>query len=344
MLLNNLNSSAGWQIPIKIFVVLQAPGILTALLIVMAIMGVRPESLSADEPARSEPTPEHLQFVREKVQPLLQARCAECHGRVSEARGGLRLTSRTAMLQGGDSGAVIVPFKPEDSLLISAVRYESFEMPPRSRMPEQEVHILEKWIEMGAPWPAENETADADRMLEQQHEFPLEERLKSHWAWHPIQSPAVPEIDDPLWAKNEIDHFIGHKLQLAGLRPSPDADRRVIMRRLYFDLIGLPPTLAEQDQFLNSSKDDDTAIAELVDQLLASEHFGERWGRHWLDLVRYAETLGHEFDYPLPYAWKYRDYVIRALNQDVPYDQFVKEHIAGDLLPVPRKNTRHGFN
>ena len=344
MLPNNLHPFALGQVATHLFAVSQSRRFLLALVLGIAITGGSLASLSADELPAVNPTPQQLQFVRDKVQPLLQARCAECHGRESEARGGLRLTSRSAMLQGGDSGAVIVPHKPDDSLLISAVRYESFEMPPRSRMPEQEVLILEQLIEMGAPWPAETDTSDSDAMPEQRHEFPLQERIKSHWVWQPIQSPAVPEIDDASWAKNEIDQFIGHKLQLAGLRPAPDADRRVIMRRLYFDLIGLPPTVEAQDEFLNSSKDDDAAIAELVDQLLASDHFGERWGRHWLDLVRYAETLGHEFDYPLPYAWKYRDYVIRALNQDVPYDQFVREHIAGDLLPEPRKHPQHGFN
>jgi hypothetical protein len=284
---------------------------------------------------------ERMAFVRAKVLPLLESRCFECHGPEHEPKGGLRLTSVASMLTGGDSGAAIEPGMPDNSLLIQAVRYESFEMPPRTRLPAEEVAILEQWIRDGAHWP-EDLTAAAGPT--EKVAFPLQERIAAHWAWKKIEPPPVPDTNDSDWPETDIDMFLFDKLHAAGLDPAPDADRRVILRRLYFDLIGLPPTVEQQDRFLNDPADTPTAIATLADQLLASPHFGERWGRHWLDLVRYAETLGHEFDYPIPHAWQYRDYVIRAINADVPYDQFVREHIAGDLIEKPRKHPTRGFN
>lgn len=282
---------------------------------------------------------EHLQYVQQKVLPLLEARCFECHQDAASHKGGLLLTSRKAMLRGGDSGAAIVPGKPEESLLIEAVRYEGFEMPPRSRMPDEEVAIFEKWIADGAHWPAELDADDG-----QVTEFPLEARRKSHWAWQMVTDPTVPGVSNPHWARTDADRFLQAELDAQGLKPAPDADRYTLIRRLYFDVIGIPPTVAQIQAFVADERDDDAAIAAVVDSLLASPRFGEHWGRHWLDLVRYAETLGHEFDYPLPHAWRYRDYVIRAFNADVPYDQFVTEHIAGDLLTSPRRHPTEGYN
>ncbi len=286
-----------------------------------------------------------LKWVQEKVQPLIQSRCGECHSLKDGAapaslKGGLSLVSRQSILRGGDSGPAIVPFHPEQSLMISAVRYESFEMPPRSRLPEEEIRILEKWIQLGAPWPQSELPSD---LTSEKEEFPLAARKAAHWAWKPISSPKVPVIDSP-WAETPIDSFVLSGLKNSGLEPAADADRRTLIRRLYFDLTGLPPTVEQQEKFFNDPSDTQSAISELADQLLQSPHFGERWARHWLDLVRYAETLGHEFDYPLPYAWQYRDYVIRALNMDVPYNQFVTEHVAGDLLAEPRRHPELGFN
>ena len=172
--------------------------------------------------------------------------------------------------------------------------------------------------------------------------FDLEKRRKEHWAWQSIARTAQPKVQDASWPINTVDYFILSKLEAAGVKPAPTADREVLLRRLYFDLIGLPPTLAEREAFLKDNSED--AYAKVVDRLLASPHFGERWARHWLDLVRYAETLGHEFDYPLQNAWRYRDYVIRAFNQDVPYDQFTMEHVAGDLLAQPRLHPTEHFN
>jgi len=298
------------------------------------------EPVKADTPAASA-NAEKIKFFREKVLPLLESRCFECHGPDSEKKGDLNLSSRASALAGGESGAAIVPEKPDESLLIQAVRYEGFEMPPRSRMPDEEIEILSQWITDGAVWPE----GDAPKTEEKaKTAFPLQERIASHWAWKKIERPAVPEVNQTDWPASDIDRFLLAKMEDAGITPAPDADRRTILRRLYFDLIGLPPTIEQQDQFFNDPADTPTAMEKVVDELLASPQYGERWGRHWLDLVRYAETLGHEFDYPLPYAWRYRDYVIRALNADVPYYDFVREHIAGDLMQEPRRNPELGFN
>lgn len=300
-------------------------------------------ALSADEtnvPA-SLVSDEQAEYFRSKVLPLLESRCHECHGDQDDIEGELRLTSRKAMLKGGETGPAIVPSDPDRSLLIQAIRYESLQMPPRSKMPDEEIRILEKWISDGAPWPSENES---HAIPKEKEKFPLEERIASHWAWKQIERPAVPAVKQTEWPAGDIDRFLLAKMEEAGIAPAADADRRAILRRLYFDLIGLPPTNAQQDQFLKDPAELPVAVGKVVDELLASPRFGERWARHWLDLMRYAETLGHEFDYPLPYAWRYRDYVIRALNADVPYDQFVREHLAGDLMEKPRRNPELGFN
>ncbi|MCA9034081.1 MAG: PSD1 domain-containing protein [Planctomycetaceae bacterium] len=314
--------------------------------------------LSAAAPSRSDESAtkkdaanaEAMEFVRTRVQPLLQSRCGECHGG-EEVKGGLRLSNLHDILRGGDSGPAVEPGKPDESLLISAVRYESFEMPPRTRMPDAEIELLENWISMGAPWPDSGDDPPHKVAEGERAGFPMQERIESHWVWQPIGDPEIPSLeafDASLnaseWVRTDIDRFILQALQGRKLKPAGDADRRAILRRLYFDLVGLPPTIDQQQRFYNDPDSDDDAIARVVDELLLSPHFGERWGRHWLDLVRYAETLGHEFDFPLPYAWKYRDYVIRAINADVPFDQFAREHIAGDLLPNPRFNSEHAFN
>jgi hypothetical protein len=301
-------------------------------------------SVSAQEDTTDQPQISSAQrtFVETKVIPLLEARCFECHGDIDEeVGGGLYLTSRKSLLTGGDSGPAIMPGDSAASLIIEAVRYESFEMPPRTRMPKEEVDILVRWIDDGAPWP--EDLAKSNRG-EERTEFPLEARKQSHWAWHPIVDPEVPQVTHQTWPTDDIDRYILSRLEAAELTPASDTDRQTLVRRLYFDLIGLPPTLQQARQFIDNPAPDQQAIAELVDQLLNSPHFGERWGRHWLDLVRYAETLGHEFDYPLHGAWRYRDYVIRAFNADVPYDQLMREHIAGDLLPSPRRHPTDDFN
>ena len=297
------------------------------------------EGHAADEkPVTERTTPKFdapaVEFFQKKVQPLLQARCYECHSKdAKRLEGGLRLDARPLVLKGGDSGPSVEPGKPDDSLILSAVLYESFEMPPKGKLPAGEIAILKKWIELGLPWSEDGLTTDVVT-----EEFPLEARRQSHWAWQPIRNADAPKVSHAGWPRSTIDRFIIAKLDEHGLEPAADADRRTLIRRAYFDVIGLPPSPEEVQQFLNDKDETPAAFEKVVDRLLKSPHFGERWGRHWLDLVRYAESLGHEFDYKLKYAEHYRDYVIRALNDDVPYDQFVREHVAGDLLSKPRRN------
>ena len=296
---------------------------------------------AADEPAKEAGDDAKATFFREKVMPLLESRCFECHGPDSEAKGDLKLSSRKTMLAGGETEPAIVPGKPDESLLMQAVRYEALEMPPRSKMPDEEIEILRQWIADGAIWP---DDGTPEAVEKPQAVFPLQERIALHWAWKKIERPSVPAVKQADWPASDTDRFLLAKMEEAGITPAPDADRRALLRRLYFDLVGLPPTIEQQDRFFNDPAETPVAMEKVVDELLASPQFGERWARHWLDLVRYAETLGHEFDYPLPYAWRYRDYVIRAINADLPYNEFVREHIAGDLMTEPRRNPELGFN
>ncbi len=286
-----------------------------------------------------QPTGEQLEFFEKQVRPLFATHCYSCHSvKAEKLQAGLLMDSRASLLQGGDSGEAIVPGDVDGSLLIEAVRYESYEMPPKGKLSADDIKTLERWVEMGAPWPDEAApTGESSAEV-----FDLQQRKADHWVWQPIQSPAIPEVADTKWPHDELDHFVLAKLEEARLTPSCDADRTALMRRLYFDLIGLPPTPEQAGKFLDDSSDG--ALERLVDELLASPHFGERWGRHWLDLVRYAESRGHEFDNDTPNAFQYRDYIIRALNANVPYDQLVREHIAGDLLAQPRLRPDTGIN
>jgi hypothetical protein len=281
-----------------------------------------------------------LEFFEKQVRPVLAERCYECHSsKVDKPKGNLRLDSRAAALTGGDTGPAMVPGNPKESLLVDAVNYgDLYQMPPKSKLPAAEIAVLTKWVELGAPWPAEDRVTSSVP----QNEFHLQERRASHWCWQPIRSPAPPRVKDAAWPRDAVDRFILARLEEKGLAPADAAERATLLRRVYFDLIGLPPTPAEVQEFL--ADESPQAYEKVVDRLLASPHFGERWGRHWLDLVRYAESRGHEFDYDVANVWHYRDYVIRALNADVPYDRFVVEHVAGDLLEQPRMNAAEGFN
>lgn len=287
----------------------------------------------------SDVEPAELEFFEKEVRPLLAEHCFECHSVQSDKlQAGLELDSHAALIRGGDSGPAVVPGDVDGSLVIEAVRYESYEMPPAGKLADGDIQTLERWVEMGAPWPEETApTAAADRPM-----FDLDDRKNGHWAWQPIGSPTPPPVQNQDWPRDGIDHFILAKLEQAGLQPAPDTERHVLMRRLYFDLIGMPPTEEQSAEFLASSDPD--AVEKLVDELLASPHFGEHWARHWLDLARYAESRGHEFDNDTPNAYQYRDYLIRAFNADVPYDQWVREQIAGDLLAEPRRHPTLGFN
>ena len=277
---------------------------------------------------------QQLEFFESRIRPLLVEHCFQCHGPDSEyLEGGLALNSRAAILRGGDSGPAIDLESPGESLLLSAVEYgDLFQMPPDSRLPDDQVEWLRRWIRDGAAWPAE----EAGTPVPAGEEFDLQARRDAHWCWKNVTIPPRPETHDQDWALDPLDRFIWRKLQEHGLSPAPPAERATWLRRVTFDLTGLPPTETEIRNFLND--DSEQAWARVVDRLLASPRFGERWARHWMDLIRYAETCGHEFDYPIPHAWHYRDYLIRALNEDVRYDDFVVEHIAGDLHPLPRLN------
>lgn len=287
---------------------------------------------------------EELEFFEKNVRPLLVEHCYECHSAKAEKlQAGLRVDSKAALLKGGESGQAVVPGDTEKSLLIGSVRYESYEMPPKGKLPAEDIEVFERWVAMGAPWPTHEEPEDlTSEPGSSRPQFDLQKRKSEHWAWQPIRSPTVPEVNNKSWPRVELDHFVLSRLEESNLIPASDAEKSALLRRLYFDLIGLPPTVEQAKQFLDDTST--RATERLVDELLESPRFGERWGRHWLDLVRYAESRGHEFDNDTPNAFQYRDYIIRALNADVPYDQFVAEHIAGDLLDQPRLNPDKGFN
>lgn len=283
------------------------------------------------------------EFFESRVRPILVEHCHACHSvKAGKAKGGLTLDRRESLLKGGDNGPVVVPGHPDKSRLIEAIRYGNvdLQMPPKGKLPDDAIAHLTKWIEDGAAWPSSDTPATKHNV-----EFDLLVRKASHWCWQPIQTCDPPQVKNREWPVSDIDKFVLAKLESNGLTPSKPAEPLVLLRRVHFALTGLPPTVTEIDSFLNLHKNEPTnALQTATESLLESPRFGERWARHWLDLVRYSETRGHEFDYPNPNAWQYRDYVIRALNADVPYDQFVREHIAGDLLPAPRRHPSQGFN
>ncbi|MGK0190075.1 MAG: hypothetical protein ACI9R3_005895 [Verrucomicrobiales bacterium] len=283
---------------------------------------------------------EALSFFESKIRPVLAERCYSCHSDQAEKlKAGLYLDGRENIVTGGDTGPAIVPGKPEQSLLIEAIRYHNvdLQMPPKDKLDARVVADFETWISWGAPWPEGEKKAS--RKL---GDFDLEQRKSEHWAWQPVTNPAAPEIANNDWSSDPIDRFVLAKLQEADLRPGAATDRRTLIRRVTFDLTGLPPTTEEVAAFVADASDQ--AYDKVVTRLLDSPHFGERWARHWLDMVRYAETRGHEFDHEVPNAFRYRDYVIRAFNADIPYNQFVTEHLAGDLMPEPRLHPEEKFN
>ena len=269
---------------------------------------------------------EGAEFFEKKIRPLLVERCYECHSDEKKIKGGLRLDVRDGALKGGNSGPAVVPGKPEKSLLIQAVRYSDgdLQMPPKHRLSPEEIASLEAWVKMGAPDPR-SETNNAPPA----YSVNIEEG-KKFWSFQPVKSPTPPSTKNRRWVRNDIDRFLLAKLEEKGLSPAPDADKRTLIRRATFDLTGLPPTPEEVDTFLADRSAD--AFEKIVDRLLASPAYGERWGRHWLDVVRYADTSGCNSDYPIPDAHKYRNYVINAYNRDLPYDEFVREQLAGDLM------------
>ena len=271
---------------------------------------------------------EKVEFFDSQVKPILQKNCFQCHGGRDVVEGGLELTSRDAILKGGNYGPAVSLENPADSFLLDMVGYgqETAQMPPDGRLDDTSLEILAKWINLGLPYPVQ----DIDVQ-------PIPKTTSDYWAYRPLKRPQVPSVNASDWVNNPIDAFILAKLEAHGLSPATPASKRTLIRRVYYDLTGLPPSPEAVEAFLNDTAPD--AYEKRIDRLLKSPRYGEKWGRHWLDLVRYAETNGYEGDSDKPYVWRYRDYVINAFNQDKPYNQFIKEQLAGDELDTVTTET-----
>jgi hypothetical protein len=273
------------------------------------------------------------EFFEKEVRPILAERCQKCHGE-AKPKGGLQLTSRAAVLAGGDSGPAAVAGQPEESLLVQAIRYhDEPRMPPKERLPDREVEALTRWVALGLPWPA----AKAEIATPQGTPYRITEEQRRFWSFQPIKAVSPPEVKDAAWPRTAIDRFILAALEAKGLAPAPPADKRTLIRRATFDLTGLPPSPEEVRAFLADESPE--AFARVVDRLLASPRYGQRWGRHWLDVVRYADSrdargIGGADD--IAEAWRYRDWVVDAFNRGLPYDRFVIDQIAGDRMPAGR--------
>jgi mono/diheme cytochrome c family protein len=266
-------------------------------------------------------------FFRQNVEPIFRENCYKCHSHSAEKiKGGLLLDSRNAAFEGGDSGPVIVAGNPDQSLLIEAVRYgnEDLQMPPKGkRLSDGDVATLTKWVQDGATWPA-----DSPGVAQRRRKGVITDEDRQWWAFQPLRTLTPPPAAG--WGTNAIDRFIHARLKSEGLQPAPRAEKTALLRRVYFDLVGLPPAPADIDAFVGDTSAD--AYAKVVDRLLASPRHGERWATLWLDLVRYAEGDGYKADDYRPNAWRFRDYVISSFNSDKPYDRFVQEQLAGDEL------------
>lgn len=289
---------------------------------------------------------EQIDFFEAKIRPLLVNNCYACHSAEAETQGkrkaGLRLDSLEMMLKGGDSGPALVPGKI-NSRIIEAVGYltEDMAMPPKGKLKKNQIEALTKWVTIGAPWPG---TVPATNQPAQKTEEPYDWQSfrREHWSFRPLDKVTPPAVKNQQWAHSPIDHFILAKLEASGMQPNPQADKRVLIRRAYLDLIGLPPSPAKVDAFLADNHPQ--AFARVVDQLLSSNHYGERWARHWLDVARYSDGHGGFGDNKaLPNAWRYRDWVVTALNEDIPYNEFVIKQIAGDLIEKNPEPIATGF-
>ncbi|MBI1914771.1 MAG: PSD1 domain-containing protein [Planctomycetes bacterium] len=301
--------------------------------IALAVAVAAPAAGAGQAAARADATA--VEFFEKKVRPLLAGYCYNCHSANNNSQGGLRVDDRNGLLQGGNGGPAVVPGHPEKSLLIRSVRStdENLKMPPKVRLSPEQVADLTKWIKDGAAWPEVRVPQGFGK-----YSAKYDKLRKEHWAWQPLREGKVPPVRDASWPRTSIDRFILAGLEREGLRPVSDADRTTLIRRVTFDLTGLPPTPAEIDAFLDERSTD--AYPKLVERLLASPAFGERWGRHWLDVARYGESTGSARNVPYPQSWRYRDCVINALNSDKPYDRFLIEQIAGDLLPAETPRQR----
>ncbi len=321
--------------------------------------------MAAATPIAAEETPRDRagdEFFEKNIRPLLVAHCYECHSAEGIKRsgrkmpgGGLLLDTRDGLRDGGDIGPAVVAGKPDESLIVKAVRYDDkdLKMPPAGKLPAAAIASLEAWVKMGAPDPRVAGSAAATAAGATWPDV-LRQR-RTWWSLQPVRKPVVPAVKNAAWSSHPVDRFILAKLEARGLAPAEPADHCTLVRRLSLVLTGLPPTPEEGERFVGrivnpsekpgqSGRIDNPSYEDLVDRLLASPHFGERWARHWMDIVRFSETHGNEWNYEVHHAWRYRDYLIRALNDDVPYDQLVREHVAGDLLANPRWNQAERFN
>jgi len=276
-----------------------------------------------------EPNKASLAFFESRIRPLLVKHCYECHSQqANHAKGGLQVDSREALALGGDSGEVIEPGKPQSSLLLESVSYKNpkLRMPPKYKLSEEEIDDLETWIEMGAPDP--RSTSNVTKKS-----YAIDwDAGKKYWSYQPPQAPPLPQVRNQQWPRDDLDRFILAKQEADQIQPVRDADRFALIRRISLDLTGLPPSVEEVRDFVQDPASDDEALSKVVDHYLSSNAFGERWGRYWLDVARYADSVGKTRNVPFPYAWKYRNYVIDSFNRDKPYDEFIREQIAGDLL------------
>lgn len=279
--------------------------------------------------------PEDVTFFEKEVFPILRANCFSCHGGEPKVQGEFKLTSREAILKGGESGEPgATPGKPEASSLIEAINYKGLEMPPKGKLPQSQIDILTKWVKIGLPYSDELVAKSLKR-----HGAPVvDDEARNFWAFRPVVRPAVPEVKNSAWVRNPIDAFILAQLESKGFTPAAPTDKAALLRRASYAVTGLPPSPAEVDAFVKDNSND--AYERAVDRLLDSRQYGEHWGRHWLDLVRYAETNSFERDNAKPFVWRYRDYVIRSFNEDKPYDQFIREQLAGDELDQPTADSR----
>lgn len=271
-----------------------------------------------------------LEFFEKKIRPLLAHNCYNCHSANTNSKGGLRLDDRNGMTHGGGRGPALVPGQPEKSLLLQAVRqtHKDVKMPPNKELSAEQIADLTQWIKDGAAWPRAKVPASIGRPNAR-----YDQLRKEHWAWQPLRESKAPAVKDAAWPLSTIDRYLLAELEKKGLTPVQGADKATLLRRVTFDLTGLPPSPEELDAFIKDEAAD--AFEKVVDRLLASPGYGERWGRHWLDVARYGESTGSARNVPYPHAWRYRDYVIDAFNSDKPYDQFLREQIAGDLLATP---------
>jgi mono/diheme cytochrome c family protein len=264
-------------------------------------------------------------YYRQQVAPILAQNCMSCHGPDSKLKGDLFLGSRAGLLAGGESGPAVDLDNPSASLLLGAINYVDYEMPPKAKMSADKIAVLTKWVEMGVPIPNDAETTRPELKKTAPE---VNDETKKFWSFQAIEKPHVPAVKNTKWSHTPLDNFILSRLEDAGLTPNAPADRTELIRRAYYDLTGLPPSIDDVEFFVNDKSPD--AFEKVVDRLLQSPQYGERWGRHWLDIVRFAETNSYERDGTKPFAWRYRDYVIRSFNEDKPYSQFVKEQLAGD--------------